>query len=165
MNAYSKGSLYNLFSPEAELDYLPTSTTRLGIAYRFSDDAGRTPFVFDHLDVRHELRLLAQTGGPYAFGLETKFDLERSRAYDSELALLRNFDCMQVGIAYRLRTQQFSLIFNLLPPVSNRAARRAAPLQALPGSRPPRMMLDKEIGRRGDKEKGAAKEQRAQRFM
>ncbi len=137
LNAYSTGSLYNLFSPETELDYLPTSTTRLGIAYRFTDDLGRTPFAFDHLDVRHELRLLLQTGGPYAFGVESKFDLERSRAYDSELAFLRNFDCMQVGIAYRLRTQQFSLIFNLLPPVRDRATRRAAPLQGLPGSRPP----------------------------
>ena len=136
LNGYSKGSIYNLFSPEVELDYLPTSTTRLSVAYRFTDDLGRTPFAFDHLDIRHELRLLAQTGGPYAFGFESKFDLERSRAYDSELAILRNFDCMQVGIAYRLRTQQFSLIFNLLPPVRNREARRAAPLPGLPGRRP-----------------------------
>ena len=136
LNAYSKGSIYNLFSPEAELDYLPTSTTRLGIAYRFTDDLGRTPFAFDHLDIRHELRLIAQTGGPYAFGFETKFDLERSRAYDSQFAVLRNFDCMQAGFAYSLRTQQFSVLFHLLPPVRDRASRRAAPLQAMPGSRP-----------------------------
>ena len=42
----------------------PTRTTRLGIGYRFSNDTGRTPFTFDRLDVRQELRLLFQTGGP-----------------------------------------------------------------------------------------------------
>ncbi len=137
LNAYTQsGTAYNLFSPEAELDYLPTRTTRLGAGYRLSNDLGRTPFVFDRRDVRSELRLLFQTGGPTAFGYEAKFDLERSRQYDGEFAILRNFDCMQVGLAYRQRTQSFSVIFNLLPPTRDRAQRRAQPLQGIPGSRP-----------------------------
>ena len=136
LNAYSAGSMYNLFSPETELDYLPTRTTRIGVGYRFSDDLGRTPFVFDHQDVRSELRLLFQTGGPFAFGYEAKFDLERSRQYDGEFAVLRDFDCMQAGVAYRQRSQSFNVIFRLLPPTRDRAARRAQPLQAIPGSRP-----------------------------
>ena len=136
INAYTSGSWYHLFSPETELDYLPTSTTRLGIGYRYSNDTGRTPFAFDRLDVRQELRLLFQTGGPIGFGIENKFDLERSRAYDTEVAVVRNFDCMQVGFAYALRGQQFNVIFHLFPPTRNRAARRATPLRSAPGGNP-----------------------------
>jgi hypothetical protein len=133
INTYTSGSWYHLFSPETELDYLPTRTTRLGMGYRFSNDTGRTPFAFDRLDVRQELRLLFQTGGPVGFGVETKFDLERSRAYDTEVAVVRNFDCMQVGFAYALRGQQFNIIFHLFPPTRDRATRRTTPLQSIPG--------------------------------
>ena len=136
INAYTSGSWYHLFSPETELDYLPTRTTRFGIGYRFSNDTGRTPFAFDRLDVRQELRLLFQTGGPIGFGVETKFDLEHSRSYDTEVAVVRNFDCMQVGFAYNLRGQQFNVIFHLFPPTRNRAARRATPLRSIPGGNP-----------------------------
>ena len=136
LNAYTKGTAYHLISPEAEFDYLPTRTTRFGVGYRFSYDQGKTPFVFDHLDVRQEMRLLFQVGGPVAFGVESKFDLERGRNYDTNIAVLRNLDCMQIGLAYRLRSQQFSIIFNLLPPIRNRATRRATPLQNIPGIKP-----------------------------
>ncbi len=42
-------------------------------------------------------------------------DLERSRAYDGEIAVVRNFDCVRVGLVYQLRTQSFGILFNFLP--------------------------------------------------
>lgn len=137
LNAYTNGNFLHLISPEAELDYLPTRTTRIGAAYRYTDDSGHSPFVFDTRDVRHELRLLFQAGGPVAFGIDTRFDIERARAYDTQVAVLRNLDCMQVGLAYRTRSQQFNIIFNLLPPLRDRATRRATPLEAIPGNNKP----------------------------
>jgi len=119
-NLYGRGSAYDLLSPEVELDYLPSRTTLLGLAYRYALDAGSTPFAFDRLDVRQELRLRAQAGSLWAFGIQTKYDLERARAYDTELALVRNFDCMQIGVAYRFRSQSLSIIFNLLPATPHR---------------------------------------------
>ncbi|MDE2128024.1 MAG: hypothetical protein KGJ62_15690 [Armatimonadetes bacterium] len=114
-NAYSDGNLYDLVSPEVELNFLPTSTSLLDVGYRYLSDAGRTPFAFDRRDLRHELRLQYQVGGPWAFGIVSKMDMERTRFYDGELTVVRNFDCMQVGVAYRVRTRSVSIIFSLLP--------------------------------------------------
>ncbi len=120
LNMYTTGSIYNILSPEAEIDYVPTRTSRFAAAYRYLSAAGRTPFLFDRRDVRNDLRLMYQVGGPWAFGIQSFIDLDHSRAYDGELAVLRNFDCMQVGISYRLRSKQINLIFNLLPPTAAR---------------------------------------------
>lgn len=128
LSAYGNGNTYNLLSMEAELNYVPTRTSIFGVGYRFLDDDGNTPFVFDHRDIRHELRLRYQVGGPWAFGISTSYDLERSRNHDTELAVIRNFDCMQVGLAYRVRSQSLNVVFNLLPPITNRARR----LKSLP---------------------------------
>jgi lipopolysaccharide export system protein LptA len=120
LNLYTTGSIYNILSPEAEIDYVPTRTSRFAAAYRYLSAAGKTPFLFDRRDVRNDLRLMYQVGGPWAFGIQSFIDLDHSRAYDGELAVLRNFDCMQVGISYRLRSKQINLIFNLLPPTAAR---------------------------------------------
>ncbi len=120
LNLYTTGSIYNILSPEAEIDYVPTRTSRFAAAYRYLSDAGRTPFLFDRRDVRNELRLMYQVGGPWAFGIQSFIDLDHSRAYDGELAVLRNFDCMQIGLSYRLRSKQVNIIFNLLPPTAAR---------------------------------------------
>ena len=121
LNLYSTGTVYQMIAPEAELDFTPTTNSLFNVGYRYVHDEGRTPFAFDHRDIRHELRLQYQVSGPWAFGIASKIDLERSRAYDGELAIARNFDCMQVGIVYRLRSQSFNLLFSLLPPRRNKA--------------------------------------------
>lgn len=116
LNVYTRGTVYTLVAPEAELDFTPTRTSLFNVAYRYTTDAGTSPFAFDQQDVRHELRLQYQVSGPWAFGVVSKIDLERSRAFDAELAVVRNFDCMQVGVVYRARSQSFGILFNLLPP-------------------------------------------------
>jgi len=116
LNFYSKGSIYQMLAPEAELDLAPTRDSLFNIGYRYLTDVGRTPFAFDRRDIRHELRLQYQVSGPWAFGIASKIDLERSRAYDGEIAIARNFDCMRVGVAYRLRGSSFNIIFSLIPP-------------------------------------------------
>lgn len=125
---YTTGTAHALTSPEMELDYVPTRTSRFGVGYRYVGEAGRSPFLFDQRDLRNELRLQYQVGGPWAFGIQSKIDLDRTNAYDTEFAVIRNFDCMQVGFSYRLRSQQFNVIFNLLPPTADRSRRRVQPL-------------------------------------
>ncbi|MCC5648151.1 hypothetical protein LC607_35820, partial [Nostoc sp. CHAB 5824] len=56
---YSRGTVYNLFSPEVELNYVPDRNALFGVGYRFAESIGRTPFAFDARDIRHELRLRA----------------------------------------------------------------------------------------------------------
>ncbi|HEV2471747.1 MAG TPA: DUF3769 domain-containing protein [Chthonomonadales bacterium] len=126
LQRYTTGQTYSLLSPEVELDYIPTRTSLFAVGYRYVTDAGHTPFVFDRRDIRHELRFQYQVGGPWAFGLLSKMDLEETRSVDTQLALLRNFDCMQVGLAYRFRGSAIGVIFRILPPGAR--ARRRMPI-------------------------------------
>lgn len=129
LHVYTTGTAYNLVAPEIALSYVPTRTSLFGVAYRYLADTGNTPFLFDRRDIRHELRFQYQVGGPWAFGVLTRIDLERSRAYDTEFAVLRNFDCMQVGVTYRTRSQSFNVIFSLLPPAPLRNRERVLPMK------------------------------------
>ena len=131
LNVYTRGTVYNLLMPEIDLNYIPTRTSLFRIGYRYETDTGRTPFLFDRRDLRHELSLRYQVGGPWAFGIATSYNLENFRTYETSIVALRNFDCMQVGVGYRFQAQQFNIIFNLLPPSANRASRRRAPLAGL----------------------------------
>lgn len=130
LNSYTRGSFYELFAPEAEMDYIPTHTSILNVGYRYLTDSGSTPFLVDRRDIRHEMRIQYQVGGPYTFGFLAKFDMERFREYDAEILVLRNLDCLQYGLSYRVRSQQFSIIINLLPVGKNRA-KAINPTQAL----------------------------------
>ena len=114
-SVYTSGTTYHWLSPEVELNITPTRDSLFDVGYRYVTDQGSTPFVWDRRDIRHELRLQYQVSGPWAFGIATKIDLERSRAYDGELAIVRNFDCMRIGLVYQLRTSSFTMLFNLLP--------------------------------------------------
>jgi hypothetical protein len=115
-SAYSSGNAYALLGPEAELSYLPNRRTLIGAAYRYFQDFGKTPFLFDRRDVRHELRLrYGFLGTHWAYDLGVNYDMERKRAYDTLVSFRRRFDCMEVGISYHTRSQGFSIILNLLP--------------------------------------------------
>lgn len=115
-NAYGNGNLYGLLAPEVEMDALLRPNTMIGAAYRYMQDFGHTPFLFDARDVRHELRLkYAFTGTRWAYDLGVNFDLERKRAYDTMFSFRRRFDCMEVGLGYRTRSQSLAIILNLLP--------------------------------------------------
>jgi len=116
LNKYGDGHSYAILSPEVEIDLLPRPNTLLSAAYRFQQDFGQTPFLFDRLDVRHELRLrYGFLGAHWGYDVEVKYDLERSRAYDSSFSFRRRLDCMEIGLGYRTRSQSLNLIFNLLP--------------------------------------------------
>ena len=115
LNAYTSGTVYDLFAPEAEIDYVPTSTSSFNLGYRYLTDAGETPFTTDRRDIRHEMRVQYQVGGPIRFALALRYDIAELRPYDEEVAVVRNLDCLQYGVAYRILSRQFNVIFSLLP--------------------------------------------------
>jgi hypothetical protein len=130
LNVYTTGTAYNLLSPEIQLDYLPTRTSIASVGYRNLADIGSTPFLFDQRDVRNELRLQYQVGGPWGFGIATHLDLNSTEFYETQVAVQRNFDCMQVGVAYRFTSNAFVVIFRLLPPTADRSRIRQTPFSA-----------------------------------
>jgi hypothetical protein len=115
-NAYGNNNAYTLVSPEAELSWFLGHGTLIGTAYRYAKDFGKTPFEFDRRDVTHEMRVrYAYSGGAWAYDAEIKYDMERTRAYDSLFEVVRRLDCLEFGLAYHTRNQAVALIFNLLP--------------------------------------------------
>ena len=120
LNYYGTGTLYDMLAPEADLNYVPTRTSLLGVGYRYATDSGRTPFAFDRRDVTQQLRLRYQVGGPLAFGIQAGYDLRTFHNYETQIAVVRNFDCMQLGFSYQFRAQSFNIIFNFTPPTANR---------------------------------------------
>ena len=131
LNYYGSGTLYNLLAPEADLNYLPTRTSLLGVGYRYATDSGRTPFAFDRRDVTQQLRFRYQVGGPIAFGIQAGYDLRTFANYETQIAVVRNFDCLQAGFSYQFRAQSFNIIFNFTPPSASRNRIRREQIPAL----------------------------------
>jgi hypothetical protein len=115
-SVYDSGASYALASPEAEVMWRAGHGTYLAAAYRRQLDAGVTPFTFDRLDVRNEVRL--QYDGDYArwgVALWLAYDADRWRAYDASVSVLHRLDCMEFGVAYKSRSQGLGVVLNLLP--------------------------------------------------
>jgi hypothetical protein len=147
---YTQSStLYNLISPEFDLNYTPTSTSLFGIGYRYATDMGRTPFLFDRRDLRHELRFRYQVGGPWGFGYQLRYDLRNMRPFNSEFAVVRNFDCLQLGFVYRTYASQLGLIINYIPPSPKQLGERRKEIEkktpALPPINEPQLTLAPEV--------------------
>ncbi|HSV74177.1 MAG TPA: hypothetical protein VLH79_10495 [Chthonomonadales bacterium] len=119
LNGYGTGDGYALIAPEAEVSVLISRSAALGVAYRYQQAAGRSPFVFDRRDVRHEMRLrYAYVGSRWGYDLNVHYDMERWRAFDTRISARRRFDCLEIGLAYTTRAQSLGLILNLLPGVA-----------------------------------------------
>jgi hypothetical protein len=115
-SVYGNGNAYTILSPEVEADVFLARNTLIGAAFRYAQDFGRTPFVFDHVDVRNEMRLhYGVIRSTWAYDLSVNYDMDRVRAYDTVFSVRRRFDCMEVGLSYQTRAQGLGLIFNLLP--------------------------------------------------
>jgi len=124
VNVYGTGRAYSILAPELELNVLLGRSTLLSAAYRYQQEFGKTPFVFDRRDVRKELRLrYGFLGGRWAYDLAVKYDLDRKRAYDTGFSIRRRFDCMEIGFGYQTRAQGFGIILNLLPGAAGTSAR------------------------------------------
>lgn len=114
-SAYGNGNAYTILSPEIEADVFLARNTLIGAAFRYAQGFGRTPFVFDHVDVRNEMRLrYGVVRSTWAYDLSVNYDMDRVRAYDTVFSVRRRFDCMEVGLSYQTRAQSVGLIFNLL---------------------------------------------------
>jgi hypothetical protein len=115
-NAYATGGRYSILSPEAEVGIRMTRHSILGAAYRFQQEYGQTPFLFDKRDVRKEMRVRFGHVDPgWLFDVSVRYDLDRARAYDTGFDIRRRFDCMEVGFRYGARAQGFGIVLNLLP--------------------------------------------------
>ncbi len=114
--AYGKGGTYSISSPQAELVWQSRGGTALSAGYRYRAEGGRTPFAFDRLAVKNEVRLRYE-GDYVRWGLDlmVAYDADRWRAYDTAVSVLHRLDCLEFGLSYRTRSQGFGVVLNLLP--------------------------------------------------
>lgn len=137
---------YSLFSPELNLLYTPTNRVLFGIGYRYATDIGKTPFLYDRRDFRHEGALRFQVGGAWGLGYHLRYDLENRRPYYHEFAVLRNLDCLQLGVVYRTFSNQFGIVINYVPPSASQIRDKQERLQKLVPPLPPVTMPPLEEG-------------------
>lgn len=70
---------------------------------------GGTPFDFDVIEVPHELAgYLRYLVGSYTLELGARYDLQRSRMFDSEISIGRPFHCVEPRLTWRNRFREFS---------------------------------------------------------
>ncbi len=114
--AYDAGQTYTTLAPELEAYWSAQERIGFGVAFKHQLDGGKTPFAFDRVDVRNEMRLACRgDSGGWAYSLAVCYDTDRMRAYDTSFAVRRKLDCMEFGLTYRSRSQGLGVIFNLLP--------------------------------------------------
>lgn len=115
-SVYGNGNAYTLLAPEAEASWFVTPELILGSSYRYVHAIGRTPFLFDDRDVRHEMGTrLGFLNRGWGFDLGIRWDMERKRAYDTQVTAKRRYDCLEIGVRYEQRRQSISMLLNLLP--------------------------------------------------
>jgi hypothetical protein len=127
VSAYTRSHVYELFTPEAAIDYVPTRTSLIEFGYRYFTQAGSTPFLWDRLDERHDVHMRYQVGGPWTFELEPRMELTPLRVIDTTFAVVRNLDCMRLGLVYHTHQHSLELVFHLLPAMPSGAAEHGSP--------------------------------------
>jgi hypothetical protein len=127
-HTYSSGSAYLLLAPEVEANYFLEKNRLIGVGFRNTLAAGRTPFAFDRRDVTHALTVrYGFSGTKWAYDFSVLFDLGRRRAYDTSLRLVKRTDCLEYGFGYSTRDQSFDLVLNLLPAAPRTVTTSAQP--------------------------------------
>lgn len=113
---YGSGETYTVVAPQAELVWRVRPEMALSVAGIHRTYSGRTPFVFDRLDTRNEVRLRYDGDYPrWGLGLQVAYDADRWRAYDTSFSVVHKLDCMEFGLSYRTRSQGLGVVLNLLP--------------------------------------------------
>ena len=83
------------------------------ISYSSTSLAGRTPFRFDRVEIRRELRttLDFELTPRYLIPLDVRYDLDRSRIRDSSFGVLRNYKTFAYGVEYQTARRELKLAF------------------------------------------------------
>lgn len=79
--------------------------------HRFDQvDIGRTPFLFDDVELTQEWRpRVAFASRQFTFSYQARVDAKDYRAYDQIITLSRVFHCLEPRLTYRVRRQQIGL--------------------------------------------------------
>jgi hypothetical protein len=83
------------------------------ISYSNTSIKGRTPFRFDRVDIRQELRTTFDIAitPRYLIPIDLRYDLSRNRFRDEQFGILRNYKTFAYGLTYSTAREQLRLEF------------------------------------------------------
>ena len=109
--SYGAGGSYT--NTGVELGYYGQLLPRLRgqISARLTDVNGQTPFRFDLVEIRRELRATAdyQLSPRYIIPLDLRYDLQSNRFRDETFGILRSYKTFAYGIAYQTARRDLRL--------------------------------------------------------
>lgn len=110
-SSYGKGGIYR--NNGVELGYYGRLLPRLRgqVAVRFTDIKGQTPFRFDQVEIRRELRATAdyQLSPRYLVPIDLRYDLQQNRFRDETFGILRSYKTFAYGVTYQTARRDLRL--------------------------------------------------------
>lgn len=81
------------------------------VSFRANNLSGRTPFRFDRVEIRHELRTTfdVQLTPRYLVPIDLRYDTDQNRLRDERFGLLRSYKNFAYGVSYQAARKSFSL--------------------------------------------------------
>ncbi len=109
--SYGAGGTYR--NTGVEIGYFGQLLPRLRgqVSARLTDTNGQTPFRFDQVEIRRELRATAdyQLNPRYILPFDLRYDLQRSRFRDETFGILRSYKTFAYGITYQTARRDLRL--------------------------------------------------------
>ena len=102
-SSYGKGGTYRNNGVEVGYDGQLLNRLRGQISVRLTDVKGNTPFRFDRVEIRRELRATVdyQLAPRYIIPIDLRYDLQQSRFRDQTFGVLRSYKTFAYGLAYQ----------------------------------------------------------------
>ena len=110
-SSYGNGGTYRNNGVELGYDGQLLSRLRGQISVRLTDIKGNTPFRFDRVEIRRELRTTVdyQLSPRYIVPLDLRYDLQRNRFRDATFGLLRSYKTFAYGLTYQTARRDLRL--------------------------------------------------------
>ena len=110
-SSYGHGGTYRNNGVELGYDGQLLPRLRGQISVRLTDIKGDTPFRFDRVEIRRELRATAdyQLSPRYLVPLDLRYDLQRNRFRDETFGILRSYKTFAYGVTYQTARRDLRL--------------------------------------------------------
>jgi len=111
---YGSGERYSSFEVGLKTAYQRHEETLLELGYARRNTSGRTPFVFDEVDLTDELAARIALGHPSSrLNLFLEYDLRRSSLYNVELAIRWRRHCLEPRLTWKSRQRALGITLTL----------------------------------------------------
>ena len=110
-SSYGKGGTYRNNGVELGYDGQLLPRLRGQVSLRLTDVKGDTPFRFDRVEIRRELRATAdyQLSPRYIIPLDLRYDLQQGRFRDETFGILRSYKTFAYGVTYQTSRRDLRL--------------------------------------------------------